>query len=70
MLAQAGERLPASSQVPGNLLAIAARIELDAGDAGRARELAGRALAAYDRAEAVEPGRREAMRTILDAASP
>lgn len=68
VLAQAGERLPASSQLPGNLLAIAARIELDAGDAGRARELAGRALAAYDRAEAVEPGRREAMQAIVDSA--
>lgn len=67
VLARAEGRLPASSQIPGNLLAIAARIELDGGDPGRARELAGRALAAYDRAEAMEPGRREAMRAIRDS---
>ncbi|MBX3725935.1 MAG: serine/threonine protein kinase [Xanthomonadales bacterium] len=65
VLALSTGRVPPSSQIPGNLLAIAARVHADAGDAGRARALAEQALEAYGHAEAVEPGRREAMLALI-----
>jgi len=58
-----------NDQMLGHLYAVAATVALARGDKPEARAQALRAIAVYDRAEAVEPGRREKALKILHQAT-
>jgi hypothetical protein len=64
----APQAFSAHDQMLGHLYASAASIALARDDRAEARVQAQRALDVYDHAEAVEPGRREKARAILEQA--